>query len=652
MNIYYSHKDWQKGPKSKMYRKSYVLAFIMFLCFLCSFPIIVKAQESPVNPNYLSGDWEGNIILSEDKVVGILWHFEASDAQPLKGFMGPASKGVATLEMQELQYTESSLAFSIQSEGHYTGTITDNEIKGTWSTPQGKSFVLNMYRELTEEQLLKRTANKALEHDIHQYIELGNTEKVAAFLQKGNDINALYHKGFRLLHYAIKHDRNAKMVKYLLEQGADPNLDVEGISPLMFAVGYQKHHSIQALINYDIDVNRISPDKETALSFAIRGRDPKAVKLLLDAGADPKLEISKGHTAMALAKKENHREISALLQIPYEEVSDGPYITRNKTHYTAMWVHKGKAHQKTFGLNIQDPIVYKGMQARPRNTASAVSKTLEYQGSFRIAAVSDIHGQYDTFIALLQNHGILDPNDKWNFGNGHFVVAGDIFDRGPQVMEVLWFLYDLEAQAEEKGGKVHILLGNHDVMVLNGNLRSIHPKYKEVSQILGQPLNTLFSKESILGSWLRTKPVAIKVNDLLFTHGGFHPDLVSKGVSLAMLNNEFQKQLVASEMEKDRNDLGNYLHQGNGPIYYRGYFQGDRARMEEIDQLLAHFRSSTIIVGHTTHRNIETHYQGKVIVIDANLKSGKAGELLFWDTGKFTRGTLEGSLLPLAIEHN
>ena len=105
--------------------------------------------------------------------------------------------------------------------------------------------------------------------------------------------------------------------------------------------------------------------------------------------------------------------------------------------------------------------------------------------------------------------------------------------------------------------------------------------------------------------------------------------------------------LVESELATKRNELGNYLHRGLGPIYYRGYFQGKRATDTQIAQLLKHFQLTNIIVGHTTHRQIETRYNGKVIVVDANMKSGAMGEILFWEAGKFYRGNISGKKPPL-----
>ncbi|NAS30729.1 hypothetical protein GTQ40_07080 [Flavobacteriaceae bacterium R38] len=620
---------------------------ISLICFLFVFSAIALAQEQ--EPSII-GKWEGNIVINENKILGILWRFEQSDERKLIGFMGPTSKGIATLPMQDLKVTDSTLNFKIHSEGSYAGKISTTKITGVWTASSGKQLVLNMARGLALKQVQQRFKKTNSGNDIYQSIELGDVDAIKAFLDKGNAINAKYEKGIPLLFYAIKNDRTYQVAKYLLDHGANPNLELEGITPLMYAVAYRNYEIIKELIDHKANINYVGDEKQTALTFAIKGRDKKALQLLIDLGADPDLKIHDNYTAIDLAKEENIREILEVLNIPYEGTSDGPYVVQNGKEYIAVWISKGKKYTKKLNIKRQQTIDYNGMKAVLRPEKPTEVKKLEYSGGFDIAAISDIHGQYKTVIKLLKNNRIIDKDKNWSFGNGHFVITGDVFDRGPRVTEVLWFLYNLEKQAEQAGGKVHLLLGNHDVMVLNGNLRSIHPKYAETSKILGKPFHSLFNDSSVLGNWLRTRPVLIKINDLLFTHGGFHPDLVSKGLSLNQINSKFKKELIAEELPGNRSELGNYLHRRNGPIYYRGYFQGELATTQQIDESLKHFQVSNIIVGHTTHRQIEARYDGKVIVIDANMKSGEMGEILLWKNNKFTRGTLSGKKLPLTIK--
>ena len=592
------------------------------------------------------GKWQGEIVVSKDKSAAIIWSFELSNKGELIGFMGPASKGVATLPMSDLQVDATTLRFSIPSQGSYSGQISNKRITGEWSSKSGRKMVHTMARASVE----KKTITSTLTNDIHASIIAGDIVQVKRFLEKGNDINKVYSKGYTLLLYAIKKDRTSRVTSYLLQQGANPNTVVDGISPLMYAVAYRNYPVIKELVQYHAEINFVSDNKESALVFAIKERNEKALQLLLDLGANPKQKIRDNYTAIDLAKEENIREILEVLKLPYEGVSDGPYVMDSNNGGTAVWIHKGKKHRKKINAKRPQSIRYKGTKTTLWTDKSVAVEQLEYTGNFKVGAISDIHGQYNTLLKLLKNNKVITKKGKWNFGNGHFVIVGDIFDRGPAVTEVLWFLYDLEKQAEKKGGKLHVLLGNHDVMVLNGNLRAIHPKYKEVAELLKMPFNALFNKGSVLGDWLRARPVLVKINGMLFTHGGLHPDFVTKQVSLKQINTAFKQQLVAKEMPSKRDEFGAFLHRGHGPIYYRGYFQGKRATDAQIGELLTHFKATNIIVGHTTHRQIETRYNGKVIVVDANMKSGAMGEILFWAAGKFYRGNMSGEKLPLAIK--
>ena len=108
-----------------------------------------------------------------------------------------------------------------------------------------------------------------------------------------------------------------------------------------------------------------------------------------------------------------------------------------------------------------------------------------------------------------------------------------------------------------------------------------------------------------------------------------------------------------------RNGWGKYLHKSNGPIWYRGYFQSNNkdkskgkfkdegANSAEIDLLVNHFDIEHLVVGHTSQKQIESRYQGRVIAIDSSLKNGKYGEILLIDGDKKWRGTLSGKRLVL-----
>ncbi|CCQ10103.1 Protein-tyrosine-phosphatase [Pseudoalteromonas luteoviolacea B = ATCC 29581] len=328
---------------------------------------------------------------------------------------------------------------------------------------------------------------------------------------------------------------------------------------------------------------------------------------------------------------------------PMPRISDGPYIDVHDTRLQVNWICDDRVSRETMEFSSQTTTTVQkcGLDATVHHI-NFEEHAIQFTGVKKIAALSDLHGQFELMRTLLRNNRIINEQNQWAFGDGHFVITGDIFDRGDKVTEILWFIYDLEQQAERAGGKLHLLLGNHEVMVMNGDLRYLHPKYVKTQQLLEKPFEQLFTKQTILGRWLRAKPVLVKINHYLFAHGGFHPSLATDKLTLERINSTFKSNLVEKELDQNRNGLGLYLHKTHGPIWYRGYFKDDGATSQEIDLLLSHFDVNHLVVGHTSQKQIETRYQGKVIAIDSSIKNGKYGEILFIENNKHTRGTLKG----------
>ena len=328
-------------------------------------------------------------------------------------------------------------------------------------------------------------------------------------------------------------------------------------------------------------------------------------------------------------------------------LKDGPYIAESNSVLDIAWICNDKAkHQATEFKSI--PIYFSqcGLTAEV-NTLEFTEDIIEFTGVSKIAALSDLHGQFDLMMQLLTNNKIINNEGKWSYGDGHFVITGDIFDRGDKVTEILWFIFELEQQAKQAGGSLHLLLGNHEVMVLNNDLRYLHAKYVRTAKLLDVEFVSLFNKHTILGRWLRSKAVLVKIDDYLFAHGGFHPDFAKSAVSLQSINTVFKQNLVKVELGNPREGFAKELHKKNGPIWYRGYFKDDGATDIEIDLLLQHFEIKNIVVGHTSQKRIESRYQGKVIAIDSSIKNGEYGEILFIENGLFSRGTLSGKRLAL-----
>ena len=80
--------------------------------------------------------------------------------------------------------------------------------------------------------------------------------------------------------------------------------------------------------------------------------------------------------------------------------------------------------------------------------------------------MGDVHGQRARFSALLFQAGLLDRREAWSGGDSTLVLMGDLTDRGPDGAPVVALVRRLTREAEQVGGRVITLLGNHEVLLL------------------------------------------------------------------------------------------------------------------------------------------------------------------------------------------
>lgn len=331
-----------------------------------------------------------------------------------------------------------------------------------------------------------------------------------------------------------------------------------------------------------------------------------------------------------------------------KNITDGPYIFYENDQIKVKWIYRERLVERTIKGDNYNVIKRKfGFEFNPSWISNINSDTLNYVQSFsnvkNLVAISDVHGQYTILVKLLKEHHIIDKDFNWIFGKGHLVILGDILDRGPDVTESLWLAYRLEKQAKLAGGMVHYILGNHELMVLNNDLRYIHEKYIKSSQLMSTTYDQLFSEKTFLGKWLQEKPVIVTINDMLFVHAGISEEFIQRGFTMQETNSIFHNQIVGKTWNTILNDSTlSFLMGKKGPIWFRGYFINERLNEFQIDSILKYFNVNQILVGHTSLPNITLLYHGKVLGIDSNIKEGNYGELLIYEEGNFYRGTIQG----------
>lgn len=239
-----------------------------------------------------------------------------------------------------------------------------------------------------------------------------------------------------------------------------------------------------------------------------------------------------------------------------------------------------------------------------------------YNDGNKILAISDIESGYKTFRDFLINNKVINKDLEWTFGKGHLVLVGDFVDRGFSTTQVLWFIYKLEQEAKKSGGKVHFILGNHEIKNLQGNHFSASLKYFYAAAILDKQQYELYNESSFIGRWMASKNTLELINGNLFVHGGLHPAITNYDTSIEEINLIVRQNYRQAYYPKNEKNLEQLLiSTTKGASWYRGYFYDDLTQ-GEVEKGLSQFNAKAIIVGHTPQFKVKKMYNGKVFAID------------------------------------
>lgn len=248
----------------------------------------------------------------------------------------------------------------------------------------------------------------------------------------------------------------------------------------------------------------------------------------------------------------------------------------------------------------------------------------------KLLILSDIEGNIAFLDGALRKLGVVGADGDWAFGANQLVIAGDSVDRGRDVFAVLWRLHGLSAQAKKAGGRVQVVLGNHEQYLLRGNASRANSEHRYAVEQMGGAKN-VFSADTIIGAWLREQPVLVKVGRVLITHGGVSPVVARQGLTVDQVNDAMRRYWQGSPLSPAELDavLGN-----SGVAQYRGYVmevegQYAKATQQDVDQALRAFGVDTIVVGHTIVEKVTGLYGNKVYAIDVNSNTAAPEALMF-----------------------
>jgi len=350
-----------------------------------------------------------------------------------------------------------------------------------------------------------------------------------------------------------------------------------------------------------------------------------------------------------------------------------------------------------------------------------------------VVAIGDVHGDFDDFVIILQRAGLIDAQHHWAGGQTTFVQVGDLLDRGPKPREVMDLVISLEKEAPKAGGRVVSLLGNHEMMNIMGDLRYVTAEnyaayadgnsaerqrsaYQEYvkwrnshAQLLAelpQPMELTeaewmarhppgfieqreaFGPNGSYGKWLREHSALAKIGEVIFLHGGIHPNLAH--LKLDTINSHIRDEIkafdsakqglvdqkvilpfftlqeitaaVQAELSAERKSLvpsdqprqarlvgllgyGDWLSvRVDGPLWFRGYDQwSEEEGAAQIGKVLESYNVKRIVVGHTVQKGgrMRPRFGNRVFLIDTGMLSsyypgGRPSALEIQGDAKFT----------------
>ncbi len=307
--------------------------------------------------------------------------------------------------------------------------------------------------------------------------------------------------------------------------------------------------------------------------------------------------------------------------------SDKSVILKGNTAFS-------RRHSVFMDHNIEEELIFRfgslneskyEVKLRPKSvTSNSIFKNVD-----SLFVVGDVHGRYDQLINLLEKSNIINKKLDWVAGKSNLVFLGDLFDRGNNVTKVLWFIYELEEKAVKAGGKVHLVLGNHEIMTMSKDLRYLGKKEAAIARVYGLDYDYMFHpNKSLLGSWLSSKPSVLKIDDALFAHGG----IIDLGTNSINDFNQTVKTYIQDpiflELMEDNPDTLKYnpqvwrnmwyfFYNENSPFWYRGYVYSDTLS-KQLNTMLRKYQSKTHIVAHTPLKTITKKYKGKLFTTDLN----------------------------------
>lgn len=285
-----------------------------------------------------------------------------------------------------------------------------------------------------------------------------------------------------------------------------------------------------------------------------------------------------------------------------------------------------------------------------------------------LVAIGDVHGDPDAGFRALALAGVVDGRSWWRSdasgaaasagARATLVQTGDLVDRGDRSIETVDAFERLKNEAAAVGDEVVTLLGNHELMTLQRDLRfvsrdelaALGKQSLDESRVadasddsIGLGLRAYFYAGQLawkktfgagerLGAALREKPFAAVRGKgkcaTVFVHAGLLPGHLFGNDTVDVLN-EKGRELLRDDVVERGDDL---LH-NEGPVWTRVLSMGsEEEACRAAEEVVERLGVRRIVIGHTVTKSgsIETRCDGLIHMIDVGMSALYGGEPSAW----------------------
>jgi len=260
----------------------------------------------------------------------------------------------------------------------------------------------------------------------------------------------------------------------------------------------------------------------------------------------------------------------------------------------------------------------------------------------RVVVIGDIHADIGAARSAFQLAGAIDVNDNWIGGNLIVVQLGDVIGRSFEERESLDFILAVKESADRAGGKLHVLIGNHEVFGAERELQWVseaaYAAFEDVPgldlddpRLVDLPVSQRARSAALApGGYYAVKiaefPAVLRLGNTIYAHGGVTPYWAEYGIDQI---NEEVSRWFAGETDQPESALGRDRGNFDDNVMMSRHFSGNVGPEEcaMLDESLTILGAKRMIVAHTVQESITSNCNEKVWAIDVGMSRYYGGKI-------------------------